>query len=337
MLTFQVNKIFPLEADFQCRLEGIAFDGCYFYFTSPYTLEILQYDKCFHKLNCFKTARAYQSICYDRGCKCYWASAKDSCAKIFKLDHCFCEIDCINIQFDEDYFAEITGVSCGCSEEELYICFDQYIAIIEKINNPLPQIIQDGSPCLYFTSVQCVNQDYLSSHTNQGAAEITVYSKKNELQLQCCLPEDYLIKDMAVVYSDCNIASIYIIVTKCDCYTYLMKCSLVTCCEESCCCHDFFCSDIIWPVECAKGCNEILRSIAWVENAIAHILNAEGEKIQKILEISDQPDEILSVNDSVNKTIVYITHLEQALYSKMQLAVELCDKVCDKMCEEECT
>lgn len=330
MLTFQINKIFPLETEGQCCLKGIAFDGCYFYFTSPHTMEILQYDKCFHQLNCFKTGRAYQSICYDKQGKCFWAAAKECCDKIFKLDPCFGEVDCINIRFNEGYSTEITGLSCEYLEDEMYICFDNYIALIEKVNYPLPKIIQDGSPCLFFSSVQSTCKAYLSSQNNQGFVEIMVYSKKNELQLQCCLPEGYQIEDMTVICSDCNISSLYILATKCDCYPYLIKCSLLSCLEEPECCHEFCCSDLVWSGECVKGCNEILESIARIENMIAHILNAEGEKIQRILEISDKPCEILKVNDSVNKTIVNITHLEQVLFSKLQLTVEFCEKVSEK-------
>lgn len=65
----------------------------------------------------------------------------------------------------------------------------------------------------------------------------------------------------------------------------------------------------------------IVESIAFIETAIAHILNAEGEKIQKVLEETGDIDCILRVNDSVNNTIVNITHLEQVLYNKLSVAI----------------
>ena len=54
---------------------------------------------------------------------------------------------------------------------------------------------------------------------------------------------------------------------------------------------------------------------------LAHILNAEGEKLQKAVEIADNICELLEINQSVNKTITKITFLEQVLYAKLELSV----------------
>jgi hypothetical protein len=77
---------------------------------------------------------------------------------------------------------------------------------------------------------------------------------------------------------------------------------------------------------CAPGhnidreCSKIIASVALIEASIAHILNAEGEKIQRMLEISDCPYDILSLNRSVNDVIIQITHLERILCEKLALA-----------------
>ncbi|MEG1527869.1 MAG: carboxypeptidase-like regulatory domain-containing protein [Clostridia bacterium] len=67
--------------------------------------------------------------------------------------------------------------------------------------------------------------------------------------------------------------------------------------------------------------NNIIESIALEETALSHILNAEGEKIQKALEKATSIDELLRVNGSVQCTITDITHLECILYDKLKLAI----------------
>lgn len=74
-----------------------------------------------------------------------------------------------------------------------------------------------------------------------------------------------------------------------------------------------------------------MESIALIETALSHILNAEGEKIQKVLATTDDIDKIMCVNREVNKTIVNATHLEHTLYAKLSALFDcgLCDKPCD--------
>ena len=88
-------------------------------------------------------------------------------------------------------------------------------------------------------------------------------------------------------------------------------------------------------IECThidKCCatTSILQSIALEETAISHILNAEGEKIQKVLSLHDcDCKDILEVNKSVQDTVDKITSLEIVLKSKLDLIVPLLDD-CEK-------
>lgn len=68
---------------------------------------------------------------------------------------------------------------------------------------------------------------------------------------------------------------------------------------------------------CGSSCNDIIESIALEETGIAHILNAEGEKLQKGIEIAHNINDLLCLNKSVSKTIKDITSLELALYLKL--------------------
>lgn len=76
--------------------------------------------------------------------------------------------------------------------------------------------------------------------------------------------------------------------------------------------------------------NIIITSIGLEELALAHILNAEGEKIQYILGTLEgsKPGEvticdIMQVNDSVNKTLRNVIKTEMLLQLKLEDALEL--------------
>lgn len=68
-----------------------------------------------------------------------------------------------------------------------------------------------------------------------------------------------------------------------------------------------------------------MHSVALEEAGIAHILNAEGEKLQKAVATSHNIQELLCINESVRKTITQITLLEGQLYSKLEVLTPCLD------------
>ncbi len=87
-------------------------------------------------------------------------------------------------------------------------------------------------------------------------------------------------------------------------------------------------------IECShvdKCCaaSALLQSIALEEAAISHILNAEGEKLQKAISLSCTQKELIEINESVGDTVEKITNLEIVLKSKLDLIKSLLDD-CDK-------
>ena len=73
-----------------------------------------------------------------------------------------------------------------------------------------------------------------------------------------------------------------------------------------------------------SACDDVLESIALQEAAIAHILNAEGEKLQKSTEISTSISELLEVNASVQETLWYAAFLERVLSDKLNTLQGMC-------------
>ena len=77
---------------------------------------------------------------------------------------------------------------------------------------------------------------------------------------------------------------------------------------------------VITPSETtrAQAVTDIIESVALQETALSHILNAEGEKIQKMVALPDvTPEVLLATNKSVESTVNAVSRLEMILQSKL--------------------
>ncbi|MEG1073557.1 MAG: choice-of-anchor A family protein [Ruthenibacterium sp.] len=73
---------------------------------------------------------------------------------------------------------------------------------------------------------------------------------------------------------------------------------------------------------CAPRCqaiSDIMESVALEQTALSHILNAEGEKIQKALSMNLSTQCLLDVNKSVSNTVDAVSMLEMILHGKLAL------------------
>ena len=76
-----------------------------------------------------------------------------------------------------------------------------------------------------------------------------------------------------------------------------------------------------------QAITDIITSVALEQTGLSHIINAEGEKIQKIVATAQTADEMLKVNKSVQMMLGAITRLEMVLQGKLELFGDcLCDE-----------
>ena len=70
----------------------------------------------------------------------------------------------------------------------------------------------------------------------------------------------------------------------------------------------------------SQAVSDLFESIALQQTALAHILNAEGEKLQKIFSFPEvSPETILQTNQSVESMVNSIASLESILKQKLDL------------------
>lgn len=70
----------------------------------------------------------------------------------------------------------------------------------------------------------------------------------------------------------------------------------------------------------SQAVTDIIESVALEETALFHILNAEGEKIQKMVAMQDvTPEMLLATNKSVESMVNAVSKLEMILQSKLSV------------------
>jgi DNA-binding protein len=73
--------------------------------------------------------------------------------------------------------------------------------------------------------------------------------------------------------------------------------------------------------------SSVLASVALMEAGLAHILNAEGEKIQKALQMPCLTfDQMIKLNHSVSEIVADVADLEAALHEKVCAIARLTPK-----------
>ena len=77
-----------------------------------------------------------------------------------------------------------------------------------------------------------------------------------------------------------------------------------------------------------EAVTDLIESVALEEAALAHILNAEGEKLQAVIAHKPCTSDLLKVNDSVQRMVSAITKLEMILQAKLELFAD--DDSCRK-------
>lgn len=68
-----------------------------------------------------------------------------------------------------------------------------------------------------------------------------------------------------------------------------------------------------------QAITDIITSVALEQTALSHIINAEGEKIQKIVANAQSAEEMLAVNKSVKSMVNAISRLEMVLQGKLEM------------------
>lgn len=303
-----------------------------YYFTQSKTNQIHILDKSYHYLLKENLDKPYNSIVYNLNDDIFYLSSNNS-NLIFNMDNKFKnikEFDFANISKDP-----IISMDYSNTENTLYVVTKDNIISINKDNQNNVLLTRNAqainNKITTFTAISVINKEIYIA-----------YNKNNEAYLGKVV--DGVITDEYYIDNNCNISNIL----SCDGiiklfvvknYNYIYETNLIiqdsqqekedrfydkqynkdynycpcsptsqyhTCCSENKCDYE-------------NSICEMIESIALEEVGISHILNAEGEKLQKMICESNNLCDLLKANESINRTITNISMLEQVLYAKLEL------------------
>ncbi|MGL5066325.1 MAG: SdrD B-like domain-containing protein, partial [Sarcina sp.] len=80
------------------------------------------------------------------------------------------------------------------------------------------------------------------------------------------------------------------------------------------------------PCDFRQAVNDLIESVALEETGLAHIINAEGEKIQAAMALKFSEADLLNINSSVTETLKIISKLEILLQYKLEITDGICPK-----------
>lgn len=289
---------------------SIAFDGCFYYLTIPRDTSIYKFDSNFSPKGEIEGSRSYSGLCYDSLEKCFWATEVTRHNMIFKLNRKMQEIDCITFENSRCDHRQMLGISFDCAKDVLVVALKDAIYEVSKTGDA-DLLISDL--CTHVLNVASI-APYLAVMIKDGDKQCILYYRGGRLVETERVPLEFRIRDM--IYNPCK-STLMILTTKHCRYPQILCYPLDFDADP---CHKALCHSKPEPPD--DRCS-IITSVAMMEAALSHILNAEGEKLQKAVEIADSVGELLEVNESIHKTLMHAIKLEHILYAKLQAAIEL--------------
>lgn len=319
-----ISHLSPLALG-ESRVGHFAYDGTYYYFTVFSEDFILQTTEDFCLVGKIPTCRVYDCLCFDVESCCFWATVAGSARRLFQLDTRLREIGCRSLHHQME--GRITGLSYLSCDDNLLVAYPTALGIYEKsteIFHPLPSV--SG----LVTAICAICPGYLVVSRRGKEQTLHIYFDNGEKISETTLSLEAAVQ--GICYNPCHCATprLDILLRERCCYSKItsLPLSIHDLGFQPCICNHKICQHCCDAPPSCTPIDDVLESIALVEAALSHILNAQGEELQKVVAECDNIEEMLVVNQEINKTITKVTHLEQVLYNKLEELNELQGGTC---------
>ncbi|MCL2522396.1 MAG: hypothetical protein FWE36_06015 [Erysipelotrichales bacterium] len=291
------SRIISFENIENNKFAGITFDGQFFYLTQKNSKKICKFNSDFKSIDAISTCQNYTKICFDKTIKCFWAKAENDKKFIYRLCSDFKATDKMLIAHNED---NLTSCKSKLIQESFgpNIIKNYDIKIFEQIITITA--LHDGQKLLFK-----VPNDHIP-------LDISLLPVKNNSEIKFAL----------LVSTTCGDSKILI-------YNNCFKQNKICGKDNKDNDRKPECCDFVKTLNCRDAVVQVVQSVAFVETALAYLIQAESEKIKKAIEIASTVEELLDINSSIQKTIVNVLMVEQVLYQKLDAANELYKKCKD--------
>ncbi len=194
--------------------------------------------------------------------------------------------------------------------------------------------INTGNNNASFNSLEFIDNNLLTTYNKNGSSFIAKVTPNGNV-----VNEQHIDDDITPTNIFNTSSSVNILATKNDNYQYFYtfdKTKAFNIPRENCC-HIILNDECRIDLECpAFPCSlngslcEVIRSIALIEQGIAKIIDSESKKIKSAIDNKSCNKELIDINNSVSKTIMNISMLEQMLKEKLEVALTIYENECKK-------
>lgn len=319
-------------------IKSFTTNHCNFYFLDRSGQKLITWTPNAQTIETITLERKYLCICYDHKENCYWVIPECEPFLICRLDACFCEVGHIAIKGTCQQRAPIS-LCCDDCGNGLLVCYPCQRVFIDKCTEKFKWYKNENNQRINIgIIVQCEGRVNCYCEGSQQIIESTSLCGGEFINIS--IPKEYKIVGItpcACNHSGNNCRFCVLLSKSCshefmliEYYIDFSKEMIAPCCP----CPPEPCPPPFPPELNCGGIYEVMHSIALEEAGISHILNAEGEKIQKAVAISDNIEQLICVNESVKRTLTQVTLLEGMLYSKLEALVtgESCCKKTEPPC-----
>lgn len=297
--------------------------------------EIYRYDGKTAPVHVCVIEKLLVALYYDATGRCYWGAEKNSINVLYKFDNEFKLLETLHLKVPGCCRETIRDISIDCKTHEfvvVYACMlyrfsaqGAYVSCEEAGGQRSLLLGLSLSP--YICKVFCYD-----------STDFWAVCLHNKVICEEALPTGE--RPIALTYQyDSRHKHIvfYFLVKDCCGRISLLRVMLPPEClpqlPEGC---NINCGKEPGPKPKPEPCNCLIESIARVEFALAHILNTEGEKLQKVVRISDDFCELMEANNSVMQVLQRAIMLEQLLVMKLSCCTDHheLDACIDNLCKQ---
>lgn len=335
LISIQTGCKLPLPCGVK-NIKGFTINNYDFLFLENSGCKLIKWVRGGQKVETIVLDKKYLCICYDCRENCYWGIAEGEPQRIYKLNTCFHETSCIG--FNVACQQRAIGLCCDECGNGIWVCYRHELALVEKCSQKVTWYKSEDCrktnlgilrQCGYGVNCDCESGHQVADPKSTDCRQVMeVMSPCCEESIKICVSEEQKLVGIAACPrrpedDNCNFC---VLLTKNYSHEFVIieYCVKISSKQMDNCgsCPPNPCP----PNPCPPNPNgggsyEVMHSIALEEAGIAHILNAEGEKIQKAVATSDNIEQLICVNESVKRTLTQVTLLEGMLYSKLEAIV----------------
>lgn len=300
-----------------CKITDGTYDGCHYYFAAENSILKI----CLKNMRCctIKTSHNYCFITYDCKHKEFIAIDYGCNKRIYFLDKDLNEKKSVALNITKPL--KIDSISYYKEKDCIIISTRERNILVDKCGKEIKSNLKLLC-CQNYVSIFALGCFFITLYTDSHSSYIYLYYENKIIEKYCLNKKIFY--PIEILSVNCNTDDELLYITLLT-VNYNREYFTVTIninvheYKKFICLND--CKDSPCPADNSTT-YDIIESIALMEAGLSHIVNAEGEKLQKAIKLSNCVEDLININKSVDKTLLSVTNIENLLYQKLMAVLE---------------